>query len=101
MTKAEVLAIFARTGGYLRPDDIRLPSPLNRGSLYSYLLRLQRQGLLERMPDRDEAGWPTASPSADGIVWPTSAGHDRDRPARQSARACQKPVEGFRHRTPH
>ncbi len=50
MTKADVLAIFARAGGYLKPDDILLPSRPNRRSLYSYLLRLQRQGLLERMP---------------------------------------------------
>ena len=43
--------IFAKTRGYLRPDDVwmRLTPPRpRRRALYSYLLRLQRQGLLER-----------------------------------------------------
>jgi DNA-binding PadR family transcriptional regulator len=50
MTKAEVLSIFERAGGFLTPDQIcaRLPTPPDRRSMYSYLLRLARQGLLER-----------------------------------------------------
>lgn len=50
MTKAEVLSIFDRAGGFLTPDQIcgKLQPPPNRQSLYSYLLRLARQGLLER-----------------------------------------------------
>jgi DNA-binding IclR family transcriptional regulator len=53
MTKAEVLGIFSKSGGYLRPDDVYVrvrPLP-DRRSLYSYLGRLQRQGLLERHPN--------------------------------------------------
>lgn len=50
MTKSEVLTIFAKDGGFLRPDDVleRLSTSLDRRSLYSYLLRLNRQGLLEQ-----------------------------------------------------
>ena len=50
MTKREVLSIFDRAGGFLTPDQTRMqlhPSP-DRRSVYSYLLRLSRQGLLER-----------------------------------------------------
>jgi len=46
----EVLSIFDRAGGFLAPDQVRAqlhPSP-DRRSAYSYLLRLSRQGLLER-----------------------------------------------------
>ena len=54
MTKYEVLAIFAQAGDFLTPDELqtRLPSRPERRSLYTYLLRLTRQGLLERGPDR-------------------------------------------------
>ena len=50
MTKYEVLTIFAKTSGYLKPDDVRerLRTSPDRRSFYSYLLRLDRQGLLER-----------------------------------------------------
>ncbi len=50
MTKYEVLAIFAETGDFVIPDDVRIrlePMP-DRRSIYSYLGRLARQGLLER-----------------------------------------------------
>jgi Fe2+ or Zn2+ uptake regulation protein len=50
MTKAEVLSIFDRSGEFLTPDRVCLklqPRP-DRRSAYSYLLRLSRQGLLER-----------------------------------------------------
>jgi DNA-binding PadR family transcriptional regulator len=49
MTKLAVLEIFARANGFLSPDRLRLglqPRP-DRRSVYSYLLRLKRQGLLE------------------------------------------------------
>jgi len=52
MTKAQVLMIFARSKGFLRPDDALAqlePTP-DRRSLYSYLDRLRRQGLLDRYP---------------------------------------------------
>ena len=52
MTKAEVLAIFAQNGNFLRPDDVWVklrPLP-DRRSMYSYLGRLRQQGLLERGP---------------------------------------------------
>ena len=50
MTKSEVLAIFSRASGFMTPDEVRRqfrPSP-DRRSIYTYLLRLARQGLLER-----------------------------------------------------
>ncbi len=50
MTKEQVLSIFQRAGGFLGPDQVCAqlhPSP-DRRSAYSYLLRLARQGLLER-----------------------------------------------------
>ncbi len=45
--------MFARTGGFLTPDRVwlGLPRRLNRRSVYSYLLRLKRQGLLETRPN--------------------------------------------------
>lgn len=52
MTKRETLEIFARATGFLTPDRVRLelePRP-DRRSVYSYLLRLKRQGLLETGP---------------------------------------------------
>jgi DNA-binding PadR family transcriptional regulator len=50
MTKAEILSIFDRAGGFLTPDQVRtqLHWSLDPRSVYSYLLRLCRQGLLER-----------------------------------------------------
>ena len=50
MSKYEVLAAFAQTNGFLTPDELRmrLRLSLDRRSAYSYLLRLARQGLLER-----------------------------------------------------
>lgn len=53
MTKLEVLAILAANRDFLVPNDICVqlrPQP-DRRSLYSYLLRLARQGLLERAPN--------------------------------------------------
>lgn len=53
MTKLDVLGIFARTSGYLKPDNIIIqlrPVP-DRRSFYSYLGRLKNQGLLERSPN--------------------------------------------------
>jgi DNA-binding PadR family transcriptional regulator len=54
MTKLSVLLIFAEGKSYLTPDQAREhihPSP-DRRSFYSYLQRLQKQGLLERSPNR-------------------------------------------------
>ena len=53
MTKSIVLAIFSKSGQFLRPDDVYvLLSPIpDRRSFYSYLGRLRRQGLLERHPN--------------------------------------------------
>ena len=50
MTKYEVLTAFAQTNRFLTPDELRLRLrwPLDRRSVYSYLLRLARQGLLEQ-----------------------------------------------------
>lgn len=54
MTKIEILAIFAAKRDFIAPDDVRdqLRSRPDRRSLYSYLLRLARQGLLEKGPSR-------------------------------------------------
>lgn len=51
MTKYDVLHTFAQTNGFLTPDELRmqLRLQLDRRSVYSYLLRLARQGLLERV----------------------------------------------------
>jgi DNA-binding IclR family transcriptional regulator len=54
MTKLEVLRIFARTGRFMKPDDVwrqlGCGCGLDRRSLYSYLDRLRKQGLLQRGP---------------------------------------------------
>jgi DNA-binding PadR family transcriptional regulator len=53
MTKLAVLSIFAETKGFATPDYVRQklqPNP-DRRSFYSYLARLQKQGLLERAPN--------------------------------------------------
>ena len=52
MTKSSVLSIFAKSIGFLTPDAVRsrLNPVLDRRSFYSYLARLERQGLLERHP---------------------------------------------------
>ena len=53
MTKLSVLLVFAEANGFQTPDRARgklQPSP-DRRSFYSYLLRLQKQGLLERTPN--------------------------------------------------
>src|SRR5438067_13635875 len=53
MTKSRVLAIFLRSGKFLRPDDVcNLLKPVpDRRSFYSYLGRPPEQGLLERNPN--------------------------------------------------
>jgi DNA-binding PadR family transcriptional regulator len=50
MTKQQVLNEFAQSNCFISPDEIRfrLHLQLDRRSFYSYLLRLARQGLLER-----------------------------------------------------
>jgi|SRR5580698_9157474 Fe2+ or Zn2+ uptake regulation protein len=49
VTKQQVLEIFARNPNFITPDQIYgdLRRRLDRRSVYSYLLRLKRQGLLE------------------------------------------------------
>jgi DNA-binding PadR family transcriptional regulator len=50
MTKLQVLNEFAQSNCFISPDEIRfrLRSQIDRRSFYSYLLRLARQGLLQR-----------------------------------------------------
>jgi hypothetical protein len=50
MTKLAVLLLFSEAKGFLTPDQVcrKLPSRLDRRSMYSYLSRLRGQGLLER-----------------------------------------------------
>jgi hypothetical protein len=50
MTKYEVLCAFEASWGFVSPDQVRArinPHP-DRRSMYSYLLRLAQQGLLDR-----------------------------------------------------
>ena len=53
MTKQEILEFFARKRNYVSPDEVwlHLQCKLDRRSVYSYLLRLKRQGLLETGPN--------------------------------------------------
>ncbi len=50
MTKIRVLAILAANAQFMSPDDVceALRGYRPRSSVYSYLFRLHRQGLLER-----------------------------------------------------
>jgi len=50
MTKREVLEIFYQNERYLAPDGLRrqLREFHHRSSVYSYLFRLHKQGLLSR-----------------------------------------------------
>jgi DNA-binding PadR family transcriptional regulator len=50
MTKREILDEFSKSNIAISPDELRfrLKLRLDRRSLYSYLLRLNRQGLLAR-----------------------------------------------------
>jgi Fe2+ or Zn2+ uptake regulation protein len=50
MTKQEVLEILSRTSGFIPPDEVcrQLRGFHHRSSVYSYLLRLHKQGLLHR-----------------------------------------------------
>ena len=54
VSKHEVLERFAHTGNFITPDEIwlGLHRELDRRSVYSYLLRLKHQGLLEAGPNR-------------------------------------------------
>ncbi len=53
MTKLEVLHIFAHSARFMKPDEVwrQLGRRLDRRSLYSYLDRLRKQGLLMRSPN--------------------------------------------------
>ena len=50
MTKQEVLEIFVHAGRFIPPDAVcrQLCGFHHRSSVYSYLFRLHRQGLLHR-----------------------------------------------------
>jgi Fe2+ or Zn2+ uptake regulation protein len=50
MTKKEVLQLFSRISRPVKPDEIcgQLVKSHHRSSVYSYLRRLHRQGLLNR-----------------------------------------------------
>jgi len=53
MHKQRVLELFAVDARFITPDEIRTRLRLNlqRSTVYSYLSRLCRQGLLERAPE--------------------------------------------------
>ena len=50
MTKQEVLEIFLQAGRFISPDAVcrQLRGFHHRSSVYSYLFRIHRQGLLNR-----------------------------------------------------
>jgi Fe2+ or Zn2+ uptake regulation protein len=50
MTKQEILEIFAKADRFIRPDTVcrQLHGFRHRSSVYSYLFRLHKQGLLLR-----------------------------------------------------
>jgi Fe2+ or Zn2+ uptake regulation protein len=50
MTKQEVLEIFVKAGHFIPPDAVcrQLRGFHHRSSVYSYLFRLHKQGLLHR-----------------------------------------------------
>ncbi len=50
MTKRKVLQIFADSAQFMTPDELgmRLRGFRRRSSVYSYLFRLHKQGLLDR-----------------------------------------------------
>jgi len=54
MTKREILEFFAHCNKFITPDQVwlELQRTLDRRSVYSYLLRLKRQGLLESGANR-------------------------------------------------
>jgi hypothetical protein len=53
MSKREILEMFARAGDFITPDHVwlQLKRTLDRRSVYSYLLRLKRQKLIESGPN--------------------------------------------------
>jgi DNA-binding IclR family transcriptional regulator len=65
MLKRRVLEIFAANSRFMTPDEIRncLQNNYQRSTVYSYLSRLCRQGLLERAQ-----GWSRVSLSND-FMW--------------------------------
>ena len=104
MTKFEVLKVFSESSGFLVPDDVRVrlkPWP-DRLSIYSYLLRLARQGLLQRAV---RPWWRTESLTEGEHAWHISAPSIArfGKPFLQvplgigPSSPCQKGVAGFRH----
>ncbi len=73
VTKVEVLAIFAKSDDFLKPDEVleKLRSGLDRRSFYSYLGRLRRQGLLD-FGTVTRAGPPdiASNPLQSQMLWP-------------------------------
>jgi DNA-binding PadR family transcriptional regulator len=59
MTKRRVLEIFAANARFMTPDEVRkcLQHDPQRSSVYSYLFRLCRQGLLERAESWDRVAY--------------------------------------------
>ena len=70
MTKVEVLAIFAKSGDFLKPDEVleKLRSGLDRRSFYSYLGRLRRQGLGGTSPFQARSIGISSDPKRQGTI---------------------------------
>ena len=73
MTKLSVLLIFAEAKGFLTPDQVRskLQHCPDRRSFYSYLARLRKQGLLERVqnPRRGRLSYRITNRGQDRIAY--------------------------------
>jgi DNA-binding PadR family transcriptional regulator len=71
MNKRKVLEIFAANSRFMTPDEIRkcLQSNSQRSSVYSYLSRLCRQGLLERAQGRGRVAYRITPRGADRLEY--------------------------------
>jgi len=99
MTKLSVLLIFYRANTLLTPDQVGRklePSP-DRRSLYSYLARLRRQGLLERGPNprRGRLSYRLTNRGADRISYLQGRKVSSEAVAKKPTNAFQKPAVRF------
>ena len=81
MTKSQILAIFARSGRFLKPDEVlRQLKPIpDRRSFYSYLSRLQGKDYWTVIRTLEAVGWPISLRIGDAQGWSTSERTPSDR----------------------
>jgi len=92
MTKREVLEIFVRRIGWVRPDDIwrSFNKNIARVSVYTFLLRIYRQKLLERNSVHGRIAYSLSRKGRERLEFfrkrdeqHESQRHDREYPARR------------------